>query len=207
MFLSRFQRLRNSKARVVDTLALPYVKKKVLNSWSACQDTYFSTKDIFERHKVVFTISTSLASVGTAWIGYSLRYIHNTKVEKKLESIEKAMKDNKNMEQDELKKLVGYNVSLASSIATAGTTLVIGYALGWRGGKWFANRKFRKEQLKMLGMKTPARWKLPSLRNPFPRLPSLKRRLRLPGKPSKKSDTLADTAVTTNSGNLQSVPR
>lgn len=37
------------------------------------------------------------------------------------------MKDNKNMEQDELKKLVGYNVSPASSIATAGTTLVIGF--------------------------------------------------------------------------------
>ncbi|MCL7023800.1 hypothetical protein MKW94_014585 [Papaver nudicaule] len=223
MFLSRFQRLRNSKSRVVDTL----VKEKVHKSWTACKETYFSTKETFENHKVVFTIATSIASVGTAWIGYSIRYMHHARVEKKLESIEKAMKDNKNIEQDELKKLVGYNVSLASCIATAGTTLVIGYALGWRGGRWFVNRKLdrEKKKLKKLAMKAsaPARWN-PSLSNHLARLQPLRRQLRLPeklkaglqplrrrlGLPEKlgkNSDALEDTAVTTISSKLHSLPK
>lgn len=32
------------------------------------------------------------------------------------------------------------------------------YGLGWRGGKWYANRKFRKEQMKLLGQIKPKRW-------------------------------------------------
>ncbi|KAF5185211.1 Triacylglycerol lipase 2 protein [Thalictrum thalictroides] len=83
------QMLRSSGFRSV--VAVPNLKRKALNSWSAVQDSYFSTKDIFERHKVVFTISTSIASVATAWIGYSIRYAHQAKVEERLQSIEKAV--------------------------------------------------------------------------------------------------------------------
>lgn len=63
------QRLRSSGTSIFGSMAVPRLKKKALDSFSAVQDTFFSTKDIFERHKVVFTISTSIASVGTAWIG------------------------------------------------------------------------------------------------------------------------------------------
>ncbi|KAL0311269.1 UNVERIFIED_CONTAM: hypothetical protein Sangu_2421600 [Sesamum angustifolium] len=46
------------------------------------------------------------------------------------------------------------------------------YGLGWRGGSWYANRKFRKEQLKLLGQIKPKRWPLKFLRRPLirPRL-------------------------------------
>jgi len=34
------------------------------------------------------------------------------------------------------------------------------YGLGWRGGKWYANRNFRKEQMKLLGQKNPRGWQI-----------------------------------------------
>ncbi|KAL9258850.1 hypothetical protein AKJ16_DCAP10976 [Drosera capensis] len=148
--------------------AVPSLKKKALNSWSAVQDTFYSTKDTFERHKVVFTIGTSIASVGTALIGYSLRHYHETKVASRLDAIEQAMKQNQDMEREELKKIVtAGNVSIPSCAATAGTALVIGYALGWRGGRWYANRKFRREQMKQLGQSKPGRWRLQLIKRPL----------------------------------------
>lgn len=153
------QRLRRSGTSILGTIAIPSLRRKALNSWAAVQDTYFSTKDIFERHKVVFTVSTSIASVLTAWMGYSLRHHHESKVEERLASIEKAMNNHHHVEHKDIKKIVNSgNVSTAACVATAGTTLIVGYGLGWRGGKWYANRKFRKEQLKLLGQIKPSRW-------------------------------------------------
>ncbi|KAJ6343344.1 hypothetical protein OIU76_005147 [Salix suchowensis] len=104
------------------------LKRKTLNSWTAIQDTYFSTKDIFERHKVVFTIGTSVASVATAWAGYSVRHFHDSKVDKRLEGIENAMKNNHHLEHAEFKKLIDPGrSSVAACIATAGTAFVIGF--------------------------------------------------------------------------------
>ncbi|CAK7349047.1 unnamed protein product [Dovyalis caffra] len=138
-----------------------HLKRKALNSWTAMQDTYFSTKDTFERHKVVFTIGTSVASVATAWAGYSLRHLRDSKVDQRLEAIENAMKNNYHLEHAEFKKLVDpERSSVAACIATAGTTFVIGYGLGWRGGRWYASKKFRKEQMKLSGQIKPKRWQL-----------------------------------------------
>ncbi|KAJ9170007.1 hypothetical protein P3X46_018144 [Hevea brasiliensis] len=143
------------------SLAIPHLKKKALNSWSAVQDTYFTTKDLFESHRVVFTVGTSLASVATAWVGYSLRHLRDSKVDQRLESIENAMKSNYHLEHAEFKKLVDPgSSSVAACIATAGTTFVVGYGFGWRGGRWYANRKYRKEQMKLLGQIKPKRWQL-----------------------------------------------
>ncbi|KAL8145535.1 hypothetical protein AgCh_003629 [Apium graveolens] len=64
--MNRFGRLR---VPIVKRFAVPQIKKRALNSLTAVQDTYYSIKDTFERHKVVFTISTSVASVATAWLG------------------------------------------------------------------------------------------------------------------------------------------
>ena len=59
------------------------------------------------------------------------------------------------------KKLVDPGHSRAAAwVATAGTALIVGYGLGWRGGTWYANRKFRREQLKLLGQIKPKRWQL-----------------------------------------------
>ncbi|XP_043690834.1 uncharacterized protein LOC122641615 [Telopea speciosissima] len=161
------QRLWASGISISASQAVPRLKRKALNSWSAVQDTYFSTKDIFERHRVVFTVSTSLASIATAWFGYSLRYLHQAKVEERLESIENAMKNNSHIEHAEIKNMVGSgNVSTAACVATAGTSLVIGYGLGWRGGIWYANRKFRQEQMKLLGQIKPRRWQMQFLKRP-----------------------------------------
>ncbi|EOX93356.1 PREDICTED: uncharacterized protein LOC18612367 [Theobroma cacao] len=154
-------RLRSRGTSLLGSMAVPHLKRKALNSWAAVQDTYFSTKDTFERHKVVFTVGTSIASVATAWFGYSLRHYHETKVDQRLESIEKAMQNNYHLEHTDIKKLVDPGPSkTAAWVATAGTALVVGYGLGWRGGTWYANRKFRKEQLKLLGQIKPKRWEL-----------------------------------------------
>ncbi|KAK9053303.1 hypothetical protein SSX86_029936 [Deinandra increscens subsp. villosa] len=156
---------------VMKQFSVPQIRKKVSNSLSAVEDTFLSTKDTFERHKVVFTILTSIASVGTAWAGYTLRHLHETKVEQRLESIEKAMKKNYDIEGKEFKKLVGTgNSSAAACIATAGVSLIIGYGLGWRGGRWYANRKFKREQMKLLGQVKPKRWQLKFLKRPIIRL-------------------------------------
>ncbi|XWS31015.1 hypothetical protein CRYUN_Cryun23aG0040800 [Craigia yunnanensis] len=155
------QRLRNRGTSLLGSVAVPHLKRKALNSWAAVQDTYFSTKDTFERHKVVFTVGTSIASVATAWFGYSFRHYHESKVDQRLESIEKAMKNNCDLEHADIKKLVDPGPSkTAAWVAMAGTALVVGYGLGWRGGTWYANRKFRKEQLKLLGRIKPNRWQL-----------------------------------------------
>ncbi|KAJ8749390.1 hypothetical protein K2173_018881 [Erythroxylum novogranatense] len=134
------------------------LKGKAVNSWAAVHDTFVSTKDIFERHRVVFTLGTSMASVATAWAGYCIRHYHESKVDQRLESIEQVMKSNYEIEHAEFKKLVNPgNSSIAASIATAGTTFIIGYGLGWRGGRWHANRKL-KQQMKKSGQKQSKRW-------------------------------------------------
>ncbi|KAL3509955.1 hypothetical protein ACH5RR_029356 [Cinchona calisaya] len=178
------QRLGNSGSSVFRYLTMPQLRRKASNSWSAIQDTYLSTKDIFEGHKVVFTVSTSIASVATAWIGYSLRHLHESRVEQRLGSIETAMKKQYQIGDPEFKKLVSGSVSIPACVATAGTTLVIGYGFGWRGGKWYTTRKFRREQMKLqmiprqwplkflktrlalLGQIRPRRWPLRILRRP-----------------------------------------
>ncbi|KAM2060421.1 hypothetical protein ACFX1T_045616 [Malus domestica] len=155
------QRLRSSGTLLSSSQAITRLRKKAFRSWAAVQDTYFSTKDIFEGHKVVFTVGTSIASVATAWFGYTLRHLHESRVDQRLESIEKVMKNNHNLEQSEIRNIMDSGtIGLPSCIATAGTTLVIGYTLGWRGGRWYANRKFRREQMKLLGQIKPKRWPL-----------------------------------------------
>ncbi|BFG26032.1 hypothetical protein CerSpe_123060 [Prunus speciosa] len=161
------QRLRGAGTVISRSLPVTQLRKKAFRSWAAVQDTFFSTKDIFETHKVVFTVGTSIASVATAWFGYTLRHVHESRVDQRLESIEKAqMKNNHNLEHSEIRNIVNSgSIGIPSCIATAGTTLVVGYALGWRGGRWYANRKFRREQMKLLGQIKPKRWQL--LRRPF----------------------------------------
>ncbi|XP_020551375.1 uncharacterized protein LOC105167453 isoform X2 [Sesamum indicum] len=119
-------RLRASGSSIMNYLTVAELRRKALNSLSAVQDTFYSTKDIFERHKVVFTISTSIASVATAWAGYTLRHLHESRVEQRLESIEKAMKSTYQIEDPEFKKLVSGTVSIPACVATAGTSLIIG---------------------------------------------------------------------------------
>ncbi|MBA0605378.1 hypothetical protein Godav_017964, partial [Gossypium davidsonii] len=64
-------RLRSRGTSFLGSVDVPNLKRKALNSWAAVQDTYFSTKDTFERHKVVFTVGTSIASVATAWFDFN----------------------------------------------------------------------------------------------------------------------------------------
>ncbi|XP_031126470.1 uncharacterized protein LOC116028791 [Ipomoea triloba] len=161
------QRFRTTGSSILSYLAAPQLRRKAQNSWSAVQDTFYSTKDIFERHRVVFTLSTSIASVATAWGGYLLRHYHQSRVDQRLESIEKAMNKKYDIEDPEFKKLVSGGISMPACVATAGTTLFIGYGLGWRGGKWYANKKFKREQMKLLGQVKPRRW---PLRLPLSRL-------------------------------------
>ncbi|KAJ0989832.1 hypothetical protein J5N97_008188 [Dioscorea zingiberensis] len=157
----------------VGALFIPSLRRKASNSWSAVQDTYLSTKEVFEKHRVVFTVGTSIASVLTAWAGYSLRHYHQSRVEERLASIEEAMKRKKNVEHEEIKQIVNSgNVSTAACVATAWTTLILGYGLGWRGGAWFANRKFQREQLKLMGQIKPRRWQF--LRRPLIRLGTIR---------------------------------
>ncbi|KAG9455102.1 hypothetical protein H6P81_008006 [Aristolochia fimbriata] len=186
------QRLGASGSSIFRTLAVPNLKRKASNSWSAVQDTYISTKDIFERHRVVFTISTSILSASAAWFGYSLRYVHQSKVEMKLESIEQAMKIRHLEEDEEIKKIIrGGNVSFPTCVATAGISCLIGYCLGWRGGRWYANKKFQREQLKLLGQIKPQRWQF--LKKPLLRYKMSRTHLKT-SETLRKPDTAAITS-------------
>ncbi|XP_010556970.1 PREDICTED: uncharacterized protein LOC104826130 [Tarenaya hassleriana] len=188
------QRLRSRGTSLLGFAIVPQLKKKTLNSWAAIQDSYLSTKALFESHRAVFTIGTSIASVATAWAGYSIRHYHESKIDQRLQSIENAMKNNHDLERGELKKLVDPAGSrTAFTIATAGTTLIIGYGLGWRGGMWYANRKYRREQLRLAGQLKPRSWQLlgrikprgwPSklLKRPFRRHRTSENDLKTPGK-------------------------
>nr|CAB3486102.1 unnamed protein product [Digitaria exilis] len=149
---------------------LPNIRRRASNSMAAVRDTFFSTKQVFESHRIVFTVGTSIASVLTAWAGYSLR----------------QLKDNHKVEHEEIKKIVtSSNISTPACVATAMTTMVVGYALGWRGGAWFTRRAFRREQQKLMGhMKSHNRWHW----RPFNRL---KNRLRRASK--NKSEALAQS--------------
>ncbi|KAM3298633.1 hypothetical protein ACQJBY_040224 [Aegilops geniculata] len=141
-------------------LSLPSVRRRATNSWAAVRDTFFSTKEVFESHRVVFTVGTSIASVLTAWAGYSLRHMQQTKIDKRLHSIEESLRNTHKVEHDEIKKIVtSYNISTSACIATALTTTVVGYALGWRGGAWYTRRIVRREQQKLMGqIKSQNRW-------------------------------------------------
>ncbi|XP_047068388.1 uncharacterized protein LOC124676353 [Lolium rigidum] len=139
---------------------LPNVRRRATNSWAAVRDTFFSTKEVFENHRVVFTVGTSIASVLTAWAGYSFRHMQQSKIDKRLHSIEQSLRDTHRNDHDEIKKIVtSNNISTPACIATALTTSVVGYALGWRGGAWYARRAFRREQQKLMGqIKLHNRW-------------------------------------------------
>ncbi|KVI10663.1 uncharacterized protein LOC112507717 [Cynara cardunculus var. scolymus] len=178
---------------VITHFSVPHIRKKVSNSLSAIEDTFLSTKDTFERHKVVFTILTSIASIGTAWAGYTIRHLHETKVEERLDSIEKAMRKNYDLEGKEFKKLVGTGSSNAAAcVATAGVSLVVGYGLGWRGGRWYANRKFQREQMKLLGQVKPKKWQLQKfLRRPMIRLKKANSSVKAP---ESVQNTISDAA-------------
>ncbi|XP_021735262.1 triacylglycerol lipase 2-like [Chenopodium quinoa] len=89
--MQKLHRLRTLKSSIWRLVGMPELKKRASNTVSAVQDTYFSTKDTFERHKVVFTVGTSIASVGTAWLGYTFRHVHDTRVDRRLDSIEQAL--------------------------------------------------------------------------------------------------------------------
>uniref|UniRef100_A0A0E0PFF5 Uncharacterized protein n=1 Tax=Oryza rufipogon TaxID=4529 RepID=A0A0E0PFF5_ORYRU len=142
-------------------LSLPNLRRRASNSWAAVRDTFFSTKEVFESHRVVFTVGTSIASVLTAWAGYSLRHMQQSRIDKRLNSIEQSLKDTHKVEHEEIKKIVtSSNISTPACVATALTTSVVGcalllqlarYALGWRGGAWYARRGFRREQQKLMG--------------------------------------------------------
>ncbi|XP_038986093.1 uncharacterized protein LOC113460950 [Phoenix dactylifera] len=52
---------------IFGSIALPHLRRKASNSWSAVQESYVSTKQVFESHRVVCTFGTSIASILTAW--------------------------------------------------------------------------------------------------------------------------------------------
>ncbi|KAJ3678432.1 hypothetical protein LUZ60_002235 [Juncus effusus] len=152
-------------------LSLAALRRKSSNTLSAVQDTFLSTKAVFENHRVVFTVGTSIASVLTAWGGYTIRHLHESNVEKRLQAIEESLKSNYEVEHEEIKKIVSSgNVSIPACFATAWTTLVLGYAMGWRGGVWYTNRRIQREQLKRMGQIKPRRWQFPTAAKPLIKL-------------------------------------
>ncbi|XP_077248027.1 uncharacterized protein LOC143887743 [Tasmannia lanceolata] len=107
-------------------------------------------KDVYEKNKVVFTVSTTMLCVGTTWAGYSVGNLHQSNVENHHQSIEQAMK--RNNDRAHIRKTANSgNVSVSTCIAIAVSSLIIGFGLGWRGGKRNTNRKFQGEQLNSPG--------------------------------------------------------
>ncbi|RWW63623.1 hypothetical protein BHE74_00029190 [Ensete ventricosum] len=141
-------------------LAFPNLKRKTSNTWSAVQDTYLSTKvaTFFLNFGVNWLIKLEIALKFAFWItfscafckklcGYTLRQIHQSNVEKRLESLEQALvlnefegssklesvlviqlKSSYKMEHEEIKKIASSgNISSSACVAIAGTSLVIGF--------------------------------------------------------------------------------
>eukprot|EP00250_Pteridium_aquilinum_P011396 c20037_g2_i1 orf=192-683(+) len=129
------------------------ITSRVTHSVNAVSDTYSSLKDVFERHKVVLTLAASLASAGAAWAGYTARQVHQKRVEARLDTIEHVMTNVHNLEERQVKALTSTGVTFISCVATAGTTFVIGYGLGWRGGRWHMAKKIQRQQQKLLAPK------------------------------------------------------
>lgn len=74
--------------------------------------------------------------------------------------------------------------------------------MGWRGGSWYTTKKFRKEQMKMLGQIKPRRWQLLGKIKPrgwqfkFLRRPLT--RSKVPDTAVKTSETIIKDASTTH---------
>ncbi|KAI5057531.1 hypothetical protein GOP47_0027546 [Adiantum capillus-veneris] len=126
------------------------VTSRLTHSVNAVSETYVSLKDLFERHKVVLTLAASLGSAGAAWAGYTARQLHQKRVEARLDTIEHVMTNVHNLEEKQVKALTSTGVTFMSCAATAGTTFVLGYGLGWRGGRWYMIKKIQKQQQKLL---------------------------------------------------------
>lgn len=132
---------------------MQYVRGKAVHGYRALHDTFYSIKAVFEKHNVVFTIGASLASAGAAWAGYTARQLHQRKVEERLNSIEQAMTTVHNLEVEQVQAITkGIGVSYPACAATATTTLVVGYALGFRGGRRYTLNRIRKQQQKPLAL-------------------------------------------------------
>ncbi|RRT73058.1 hypothetical protein B296_00033080 [Ensete ventricosum] len=126
-------------------LAFPNLKRKTSNTWSAVQDTYLSTKVA----TFFLNFGSLLSFFSTCFVvsGYTLRQIHQSNVEKRLESLEQALvlnefegssklesvlviqlKSSYKMEHEEIKKIASSgNISSSACVAIAGTSLVIGF--------------------------------------------------------------------------------
>jgi hypothetical protein len=70
--------------------------------------------------------------------------------------------------------------------------------LGWRGGSWYTAKKFRKEQMKLLGQIKPRRWQM--LGNIKPKGWQFKfpRRSKVPDAAVKTSETITKDASSTH---------
>ncbi|RWW13042.1 hypothetical protein GW17_00023267 [Ensete ventricosum] len=129
-------------------LAFPNLKRKTSNTWSAVQDTYLSTKVatfFLNFGSLLSFFRTCFACFVVS--GYTLRQIHQSNVEKRLESLEQALvlnefegssklesvlviqlKSSYKMEHEEIKKIASSgNISSSACVAIAGTSLVIGF--------------------------------------------------------------------------------
>ena len=74
--------------------------------------------------------------------------------------------------------------------------------MGWRGGIWYATKKFRKGQMKMLGQIKPRRWQLLGKIKPrelqFQFLRRSLIRSKVPDTAVKTSETIVKDASTTH---------
>ncbi|KAJ7562736.1 hypothetical protein O6H91_03G082300 [Diphasiastrum complanatum] len=172
-------------------------KAKLAKAYRATHDIFFGIKDVFEGHRVAFTIGASVLSAGAAWAGYVGRQVHQQKVEERLNSIEESMKSVHNLEETQVKALTNPGISFKACFASTGTALIIGYGLGWRGGRRFATKRFQRQQQKLL---TPKK-SVSSLMRPFTsskfnewrktalRFEKLKKRLSASSKPAVQEST------------------
>lgn len=125
----------------------------------AASEAFVSTKDAFERHRVVFTIAASLASAGAAWAGYTARQIHQHKLEERLRSIEHAMTSVHNIGEEQAraitKQTAAGTVNYRTCGAATGLALLIGYGFGWKSGSWYTVRRLSRRYSKRLEKEKP----------------------------------------------------
>ncbi|GAQ78017.1 hypothetical protein KFL_000060840 [Klebsormidium nitens] len=132
--------------------ALRALRRKYQNAVRAVDDSFQATKNLFEKHNVVFTVAGGLLSAGAAWAGYTARQVHQKKLEEKLQKIEEHMTNVYSLEEQQVKALTTAatrtGVSYKTFLATSSTALIVGYALGFRGGRRFVIRRIPPDLLR-----------------------------------------------------------
>eukprot|EP00898_Chlorokybus_atmophyticus_P009057 jgi/Chlat1/9152/Chrsp97S08443 len=108
----------------------------------AVSETWCSTRDTFERNRIVFTIGGTLLSAGAAWAGFAARKVHQSNLEERLQAIQRRLEQNHGVHMKDQPLEVNYaGVSYTMTAYAATVGLLAGFGMGYYKGRLSALRR------------------------------------------------------------------